>query len=208
MLKPSKSSQTFSPFKHFLFIDGTNLYAAQYELFGPEKYLYFPSFIREIENNLKIKFDKIHFYASYSPQSKKPSEKEKFYLKNETLFYKSVKQIKKLIFFKGYRSPTSGKEKEVDVKMAVDIVEKAAKNEYDQIFLISGDADFMEALFAAKRFNKKISVICLENKVMYKSLVFFKTKIIKFTNRPIFLKRRSNKVDYVKMNLQELLKNI
>lgn len=28
--------------KTFLFIDGTNLYAAQYELFGPDRYLDFP----------------------------------------------------------------------------------------------------------------------------------------------------------------------
>ena len=35
--------------KVFLFIDGSNLYAGQYELFGPKKYLNFSKLIEEIE---------------------------------------------------------------------------------------------------------------------------------------------------------------
>ena len=84
--------------KTFLFIDGTNLYAAQFELFGPGRYLDFPSFIKEIKNKIRIKFDKIYFYASYSPQPKKPTKKEKLYLKNEALFYRSVKLTKNFSF--------------------------------------------------------------------------------------------------------------
>jgi uncharacterized LabA/DUF88 family protein len=106
----------------YLFIDGTNLYAAQYELFGPNKYLNFSKLIEEIEKNLKISFKKIYFYASYSPKSKHPSQKERLYLKNEALFYRNVKQTKNAVFFTGYRSKTSGKEKEVDVKLTADLV--------------------------------------------------------------------------------------
>ena len=116
--------------KTHLFIDGTNLYAPQYKHFGPKKYLYFPIFINEIEKKLKVKFDRINFYASYSPQPKNPTQKEKLYLKNEALFYRSVKQTKNTVFFTGYRSKTSGKEKEVDVKLAVDIVDFAHRNKY------------------------------------------------------------------------------
>jgi len=171
--------------KTFLFIDGTNLYSSQYELFGPNKYLSFPKFIKEVEKSIKIKFDQIYFYASYSPQPKRPTIKEKHYLKNEALFYRSVKQTKNLFFFTGYRSKTSGKEKEVDVKLAVDIVDLAHQNKYDELFLISGDADFMEALKVSQRIGKYTSVICIENKIMFKSLLFFKTYIIKFTNKAI-----------------------
>ena len=35
-----------------LFIDGTNLYAAQYELFGLDEYLNFPEFVKEVEKYL------------------------------------------------------------------------------------------------------------------------------------------------------------
>ena len=97
--------------KNCLFIDGTNLYASQYELFGPQKYLIFSKFIKEVEKKIKVKFNKIYFYASYSPKPKRLSKKQKLYLKNEGLFYKSVKETKNLFFFKGYRSKTSGKEK-------------------------------------------------------------------------------------------------
>lgn len=41
--------------KTYLFIDGTNLYAGQYELFGPDKYLDFSKFIKQIENKEFIK---------------------------------------------------------------------------------------------------------------------------------------------------------
>ena len=43
--------------KTYLFIDGTNLYASQYELFGPQKYLNFSKFIEEIEKGIKVKLE-------------------------------------------------------------------------------------------------------------------------------------------------------
>lgn len=171
--------------KTFLFIDGSNLYAGQYELLGPGKYLNFTEFVKYLEKKLKIIFDGIYFYASYSPKPKYPSKKQKLYLKNEAFFYRSVRQTQKTVFFKGYRSKTSGKEKEVDVKLAVDIVDFAHRNYYKQIFILSGDADFMEALFAVRRLQKRVAVLCLENKIMYKSLVFFNTYILVFRKLPI-----------------------
>jgi len=195
--------------KTYLFIDGTNLYAAQYELFGPEKYLYFPSFIKEVEEKIKVKFERIYFYASYSPQPKKLTEKEKLYLKNEALFYRSVKSIKNLTFFTGYRSKTSGKEKEVDVKLAVDIVNFGHRNYYQNIFLLTGDGDFLQALFSMKKINKKISVICLENKIMYRAAFYFLTYVLKLSKKEVkfnFIKFQKYKI----INLQKdnLLKNI
>lgn len=78
--------------KNDLFIDGSNLYAAQYELFGHEKYLDFSRLIKELEKKIKTKFDKIYFYASYSPKPEKPTKKQKLYLKNEALFYRNVRK--------------------------------------------------------------------------------------------------------------------
>ncbi len=130
----------------YLFVDGSNLFAGQYELFGPKKYLDFFKYINSIENSLNIKFEKIYFYASYSPRPKLINNKIKKYLINEYNFYKRVKSIKNLIFFKGYRSPTSGKEKEVDVKIAVDIVNMAHLNKYTNLYLMLGDADFFTRL--------------------------------------------------------------
>lgn len=173
--------------KIYLFIDGTNLYAAQYELFGPKKYLDFSKFIKEVEEKIKVKFNKIHFYASYSPNPKKPTKKEKLYLKNEALFYKSVKKTKNVVFFRGYRSKTSRKEKEVDVKLAVDIVDFAHRDKFSSMYLFSGDADFLQALFAIKSLGKKIFVISLQNKVLYRAAFFFLTYVVVF-RKPVKIK--------------------
>lgn len=166
--------------KTFLFVDGTNLYAGQYELFGPSKYLDFPLLIKEIEDKLGVIFDKIYFYASYSPRSKSPIRKEKLYLKNEAIFYRSVRKTKGVVFFTGYRSKASGKEKEVDVKLTADLVSFAFLNKFNTIYLFTGDADFLQALFNIKKFHgkKNIYLICLENKIMHKGAFYFGTYIV------------------------------
>ena len=173
--------------KTFLFIDGTNLYAAQYKLFGPNKYLDFPSFIKEIENKIKIKFDNIYFYASYTPKPKKITKKQKRYIINEFKFYQSVKKTPKLTFFKGYRSKTSGKEKEVDVKLATDLVGYGLLNQYDTAYLMTGDADFLQAINFIKKYNplKRIFLLCFANKIMFKGLYYYPSTIIQFINKPV-----------------------
>ena len=185
--------------KTYLFIDGTNLYAAQFELFGPKKYLSFSKFIEEVEKKIEVKFNKIYFYASYSPKSKKPTKKQKLYLKNEALFYRNVRKTKNTTFFRGYRSKTSGKEKEVDVKLTADLIAFAFLNRYKKVFLFSGDADFLQALFVIKKFHgkKRIYLLCVENKLMYQGLFYFKTFVIGFRSR-LTIKRKLR-------NLKELL---
>lgn len=166
--------------KTFLFVDGSNLYAGQYELFGPSKYLDFSRFIEQIKKRLKISFEKIYFYASYSPKPKNPTKKQKLYLKNEALFYRSVKQTPTVVFFKGYRSKTSRKEKEVDVKLAVDIVDFAHRNYYESVYLFSGDADFMHALIVARGLRKKIAILALQNRIPIRFSFNFRTYVVQF----------------------------
>ncbi|MGB9681177.1 MAG: NYN domain-containing protein [Minisyncoccia bacterium] len=187
-------------------MDGTNLYAAQYELFGPKRYLDFGKFIKEIEKNLKIKFQKIYFYASYSPKPKRPTKKQKLYLKNEALFYKSVKQTKNTVFFKGYRSKASGKEKEVDVKLTTDLVSLAFLDKYSTAYLLTGDADFLQALFSIRRFHtkKRIFLLCLENKIMYQGAFYFKTYVFFLKNRPR-IKRKLGNMVIIRMNREDVI---
>lgn len=189
-----------NPTKIYLFVDGSNLYSSQFDKFGPDSYLNFSKFIKFIQNRLDINFSKIYFYASYSPQ-KTGSKREKLYLKNESLFYKSVKNTPKCIFFKGYRSPTSGKEKEVDVKLAVDIVDMCHLNNYSQLFLISGDADFMHALVIAQKYNKKINIICLDNRIPQRFIYKFPTYC--FTDKATFLPK--NKLTYINTDFLKII---
>lgn len=194
--------------KTYLFIDGTNLYAAQYELFGPKKYLDFSVLIEILEKKIGVKFDKIYFYASYSPKPKKPNEKEKLYLKNEALFYKSVRQTKNTVFFKGYRSKTSGKEKEIDVKLAVDIVDFAHRDKFSSVYLFSGDADFLQALFAIRSLGKKIFVISLQNKVLYRAAFFFKTYVVIFKDSVKIRFLRFQKKVFIKIEEEKVVREI
>jgi len=166
--------------KNYLFVDGSNLYAGQFALFGPNRFLGFEGFINQVENRLRIKFAKIFFYTSFSPKPKKMTWTVKQYLKNEAFFYKNVKQVKNLFFFTGYRSKTSGKEKEVDVKLAVDITDKAHSGEFSGIYLISGDADFMHALLVAKRLKKTISIISVENRIPFRFSYLLPTYVFQF----------------------------
>lgn len=193
--------------KIFLFVDGTNLYAGQYELFGPGKFLDFSLFIKEAENKIGIRFDKIYFYASYSPKPQIPTKRQKQYLKNEAFFYKSVKNTRRVFFFTGYRSKTSGKEKEVDVKLAVDIVDFAHRNYYDRVYLMSGDADFMEALHALRRLHLQVSVLCIENKIMFKSILFYPTHIMIFGKNRVKLRKIRNLPKYIHMS-EDIVKGI
>ena len=184
----------------YLFIDGSNLYGSQFKIFGPNNFLDFQKLTKKLEEKLKDKFDQIYFYASYSPTPKKLDNKSKLYLKNEFNFYKNVKETPKVIFFKGYRSKTSGKEKEVDVKLSVDIVKYAYEKKYQKIYLLSGDADFLQALIAIQHLPISINIICIEDKVLFTGSFKFNTKIIDFTPDKLFFKpNKRQKIEIIKI---------
>lgn len=192
--------------KNYLFVDGTNLYASQYELFGPQRYLNFSKFIKEVEKKIKVKFNKIYFYASYSPKPKRLNKKQALYLKNEGLFYKSVRETENVSFFKGYRSKTSGKEKEVDVKLAVDIVSFAHLNKFKNLYLFSGDADFMHALKIAEQLKKGIFVLATENRIPNRFTYIYRTIIFSFYRGIRILPKQRIKV--VMFSREKLLKKV
>lgn len=193
----------------FLFIDGSNLYAGQFELFGPGRYLSFPNFIDQIQKTLKVRFIQIYFYASYSPKPARLTKKTKDYLKNEAFFYRSVRETKRVVFFKGYRSKTSGKEKEVDVKLAVDIVDFAHRGQYNSVYLFSGDADFMHALKVAERLSKRIHILALENRIPHRFSFIYKTHVFLFFSTRLKGKVLPvQKIKIVELDQEEIIKVI
>lgn len=171
----------------YLFIDGSNLYASQYDLVGPNNFIHFPTLITGLEEKLHIIFDVIFFYASYSPRPSNPTKEQKNFLNNEYYFYKSVKEEKRITFFKGYRSKTSGKEKEVDVKLSVDLVGYGLLDKFNKAFLMTGDADFLQAGHFLKIHRPSISLtlLCIQNKIMYKGLFYYPSYIVRMDHDPI-----------------------
>ena len=149
------------------------------------------------------------FYASYSPQRKVRTSFQKLYLKNEGLFYKLVRKTPRVVFFKGYRSPASGKEKEVDVKLAVDMVNLAYRKEYDWLYLISGDADFHHALLIAQDLGKTINIIALENRLPVRFSYRFTTYVVLFCKTKTNYKVHSKqKIKFIELDDSYLIENI
>jgi uncharacterized LabA/DUF88 family protein len=148
--------------KSNLYIDGTNLFAGQNDLFGPHHTLDFSYLIKEIGKIINI--DQIFFYASYLNVINRKKSKFRELIAAEALFYREAKRQKNLIFFKGYRSPTSGKEKGVDVHLAVDIVKDAFLNNFREIVILTGDADLVYPMKIANDCGVYTKAIFLPNR--------------------------------------------
>lgn len=148
--------------KTFLYIDGTNLFAGQNELFGPKKFLSFKFLITEI--NKLIKIDEIYFYASYMNKKNHLTPGLKDLIAAEALFYREALHTKNLTFYKGHRSPTSGKEKGVDVHLSVDIVKDIFLKNCSQIIIMTGDADLIYPLEIVKLLKIPTFAVFLPNR--------------------------------------------
>ena len=145
-----------------LYIDGTNLLAGLVELVGLKNIPKFSSILNIICRYYNIR--KIYFYASYTPITRSSKPREKQYALKEAIFFREVKTTPNLIFFKGYRSPTSKKEKGVDVHLAIDLTKDAFLEKYDQTIIMSGDADLTYAVQIVKTTGKKVAAVFLINR--------------------------------------------
>jgi len=148
--------------KIYLYIDGTNLFAGQTELFGYQKILPFSQILSEIKKLLPV--DKIFFYASYMGVSARSKPNLKKLIGIEAQFYKEVKRTPNLTFYKGHRSPSSGREKGVDVHLAADIIKDAFLKKYDQMAIMTGDADLIYPVEIVKNLGLKTHALFFPNR--------------------------------------------
>jgi len=148
--------QTLKKGRNFLYIDGTNLLAGLIEIYGFKKV---PRFKSVMEDFKKIyAFDLIYFYASYTPSTPQnlKDKKTKKQIQEELIFFNEAQKYPNVTFYKGYRSPTSKKEKGVDVHLAVDIVKDSFLKRFDKAIIVSGDADFAYSVEIAKKLGRKV----------------------------------------------------
>lgn len=63
--------------------------------------------------------------------------------------------------FRGHvmKQPGQFREKGVDVKLAVDVVLKAVKDQYDTVILVSSDTDLIPAIEAIREFGKRVEYV-------------------------------------------------
>ena len=85
-------------------------------------------------------------------------------LASEAQFYRQVKAFPNLDFFKGHRSPTSGKEKGVDIHLGVDMVKDAFLQKYKQAVIMTGDADLIYPIEIVKGLGFPVQAVFLPNR--------------------------------------------
>lgn len=143
-----------------LYIDGTNLFAGQYDLFGPKKVLSFRALLKDIKKYYRV--SNIYFYASYTPR--KPKRRPDAFFISEAIFYREVRETPHLTFYKGDRSPASGKEKGVDVHLALDMVKDAFLKKYDESVIMTGDADLVYAVEIVRKLGLPVYAVFFPNR--------------------------------------------
>lgn len=90
---------------------------------------------------------------------------EGMYAQQQSLFYNLEKQNIKI--FKGFMLKSDGKfhEKGVDVRIAVEVLKGALKNEYDECVLFTSDTDIIPAITEAIKVKKKVIYAGFEGKL-------------------------------------------
>lgn len=177
-----------------LYIDGTNLFAGQYDLFGPKKVLSFQALLADIRKYYSV--SKIYFYASYTPQ--KRSRRPQSFFTGEAIFYREARATPSLTFYKGHRSPASGKEKGVDVHLALDMVKDAFIKKYDEAIIMTGDADLIYAVEIVRSLGFAAHSVFLANRfsleLAYKTMSGI---VLDYTGRFTFNRRLPSQLKLV-----------
>ena len=146
-----------------IFIDGPNLYTTLRKL--GQKVDYF-KLAEELARGRRL--IRVYIYTTYNPE--KPDEKEGMERFRRTLEFGGsfvVKPIPKHRKFinEGGEKRQIWVEKGVDVALVTDMLKLAYSDAYDTAILISGDADFVEAVRAVQERGKKVEVVMFSHVV-------------------------------------------
>lgn len=145
-----------------IFIDGSNLYHNLKANYGKAS-LDFGAFRDKLCNGR----DHIRTYYYNSPINRDADEKR---YREQQRFLGRLCQIPYFDVKLGrLQNKGNGKftEKGVDVKLAVDMLTKAYKNQYDVTILVSGDADFVQVVEEIKNLAKHVELAYFPNQPCY-----------------------------------------
>lgn len=189
--------------KRILFIDGSNLYGGMSELLKPGEYLNFAELLKIMKKDFD--YTNVNFYGTYMRINPDQPARLQRRAKAQVEFFNEVKKCPKVSFVEGHFSPSSGKEKGVDVKLASDMVLGAAINTYREAMIMTGDADLLYAVQLVRKLGAKVSMGAFASRFPYQMVYhvdgrfvydfgrYFKDKVL-----PTFRKRPHN------LNIREL----
>lgn len=142
-----------------VFIDGSNLYHVLGQTCGRHD-LQFDKFAQKLANGRDLR--RVYYYnirqEAFEDRSN-AADQDKFL---SSLYDTPFLEVKLGIWKQ--RGATMV-EKGVDVMLAVDLVTRAHRDQYDTAIIVSGDADFYPALQAAKDMGKQVEVAAFETNI-------------------------------------------
>ncbi|HUC95802.1 MAG TPA: NYN domain-containing protein [Candidatus Saccharimonadia bacterium] len=149
----------------YIYVDASNLYGGITELLPNGSYIDFTSILKCIEEDFPV--HKIKIYGTYLPDDSSSQPTRQLFIKAQHQFFQSMKNIKKVEFYKGYFSSTSKKEKGIDVKIAVDMLKDAYEGDFKQAIIITGDDDFLYSIQCVKKMKIPVHLVAFASRFPY-----------------------------------------
>lgn len=146
-----------------IFIDGSNMYKNLIRVFGKASLNYYKFSLKLTGVDREL----IRTYYYNCPLNQKENP-ESYRLQQK--FFNSLYNTRDLEVRLGrLQKKNDGRriEKGVDVKLAVDMLSKAIKDQYDVAILVSGDADFAEVVHEVKELGKHVELAAFPGQQCY-----------------------------------------
>lgn len=111
--------------------------------------------------------DKFRKEPQFSKFSEEETKKDQEFHDEREKFYNKLKKLPRFEVKYGHLQLINGvpKQKAVDVKMSLDIVDKCFENQIQHAIIVAGDSDFIPAIRKAKDYGAIVHLVCNENKV-------------------------------------------
>lgn len=150
--------------KNLVIFDGSNFYHGAKRL-SPKTHLTNFNYKKLIKTLAATGINSVEYCVGEIRQDPRDKKSVRLYANQQALFYQLEKQG--IEIKKGYMLKNDGifHEKGVDVRIAIDIVKGALKNEFDKCFVISSDTDIIPAINEAKSNGKEIVYVGFSNSI-------------------------------------------
>lgn len=182
----------------WLYIDASNLFGALSELLPNGSYIDFKEILACIEKDFSL--HKIKAYGAYIPDEPNSPPSRKRFIGAHNRFFQSIAISPKVEFYKGYFSSSSGKEKGIDVKLAVDMLKDAYEGSYKCAVIMTGDDDFLYSIECVRKIKLPVHLAAFGSRFPY--------GIAHNTNQRLVYDLNNHFKDNVLPQLRNLPKNI
>lgn len=124
----------------------------------PGEYFDFQALLSEVKQDFPVA--EVEFYGTYLRLDSSRPTADQLRARAHVEFLNNLRGLPGLTFHKGYYS-SFGKEKGVDVQLAVDMVLGSYNNAFDQAVIMTGDDDFIYPVRVLKTQKKPIFLAAL-----------------------------------------------